>query len=424
MSRLGKGAFDTMRIPLVDLQQQTQAIKPQVLDKIGALLDSTSFIMGKEVQNLEQQFAGLAGTKQAIACNSGTDALVLILEAMGIGAGDEVITTPFTFFATAESISRVGAIPVFADVDRKTFNLDINRVAEKITAKTKAILPVHIFGQPVDMEPLLQIARQHKLKVIEDACQAVGATYTLADGTVKAVGSLGDAAAFSFYPTKNLGAFGDGGMMTTDDAELAQIVKALRVHGSGMSGKAAYELLTGEAVELGLEGQNQTDATVYDPTKYFNFLIGMNSRLDALQAAILTVKLEKLRQWNDQRRQLSLRYTALLEDCGLLAKVVPQQSLPQAESVYHLYVVVCEERDGLAEFLQSKGITTGIYYPVPLHLQKVYQMGRYKLGYKPGDLPVSEWLSQRTMALPLFPEMTVEQQDYIVAAIRQFYTER
>ncbi|SHI97253.1 DegT/DnrJ/EryC1/StrS family aminotransferase [Propionispora hippei] len=413
-----------MRIPLVDLQQQTQAIKPQVLDKIGALLDSTSFIMGKEVQNLEQQFAGLAGTKQAIACNSGTDALVLILEAMGIGAGDEVITTPFTFFATAESISRVGAIPVFADVDRKTFNLDINRVAEKITAKTKAILPVHIFGQPVDMEPLLQIARQHKLKVIEDACQAVGATYTLADGTVKAVGSLGDAAAFSFYPTKNLGAFGDGGMMTTDDAELAQIVKALRVHGSGMSGKAAYELLTGEAVELGLEGQNQTDATVYDPTKYFNFLIGMNSRLDALQAAILTVKLEKLRQWNDQRRQLSLRYTALLEDCGLLAKVVPQQSLPQAESVYHLYVVVCEERDGLAEFLQSKGITTGIYYPVPLHLQKVYQMGRYKLGYKPGDLPVSEWLSQRTMALPLFPEMTVEQQDYIVAAIRQFYTER
>lgn len=410
-----------MRIPLVDLQQQTQAIKPQVLDKIGALLDSTSFIMGKEVQNLEQQFADLAGTEQAIACNSGTDALVLILEAMGIGAGDEVITTPFTFFATAESISRVGAIPVFADVDRKTFNLDINRVAKKITAKTKAILPVHIFGQPVDMEPLLQIARQHKLKVIEDACQAVGASYTLADGTVKAVGSLGDAAAFSFYPTKNLGAFGDGGMMTTDDAELAQIVKALRVHGSGMSGKAAYELLTGEAVELGLERQNQTDATVYDPTKYFNFLIGMNSRLDALQAAILTVKLEKLRQWNDQRRQLSRRYTALLEECGLLAKVVPQQSLPQAESVYHLYVVVCEERDGLAEFLQSKGIATGIYYPVPLHLQKVYQMGRYKLGYEPGDLPVSEWLSQRTMALPLFPEMTLEQQDYIINQIHSFY---
>ncbi|SEO70493.1 DegT/DnrJ/EryC1/StrS family aminotransferase [Propionispora vibrioides] len=413
-----------MRIPLVDLQQQTQAIKPQVLDKIVALLDSTSFIMGKEVQNLEQQFAGLAGTEQAIACNSGTDALVLILEAMGIGAGDEVITTPFTFFATAESISRVGAIPVFADVDRETFNLDTNRVAEKITAKTKAILPVHIFGQPVDMEPLLQIARQHKLKVIEDACQAVGASYTLADGTVKAVGSLGDAAAFSFYPTKNLGAFGDGGMMTTNNSELAQIVRALRVHGSGMSGKAAYELLTGETVDLGLERQNQTDATVYDPTKYFNFLIGMNSRLDALQAAILTVKLEKLRQWNDRRCQLSRRYTSLLEDCGLLAKVVPQQSLPQAESVYHLYVVVCEERDGLAAFLQSKGIATGIYYPVPLHLQKVYQMGRYKLGYKPGDLPVSEWLSQRTMALPLFPEMTVEQQDYVIAAIRQFYTER
>lgn len=413
-----------MRIPLVDLQQQTQDIKPQVLEKIGNLLDSTSFIMGKEVQNLEQRFTGLAGTEQAISCNSGTDALVLILEAMGIGAGDEVITTPFTFFATAESISRVGAVPVFADVDRGTFNLDTNRVAEKITDRTKAILPVHIFGQPVDMEPLLQTAKQYRLKVIEDACQAVGASYTLADGTVKAVGSLGDAAAFSFYPTKNLGAFGDGGMITTNDSELARIVKALRVHGSGINGKEAYELLTGETVELGLERQTQTDATVYDPTKYFNFLIGVNSRLDALQAAILTVKLEKLQQWNDRRRQLSRRYTGLLEECGLLSKVVPQQSLPQAESVYHLYVVVCEERDALSAFLQSKGVATGIYYPVPLHLQKVYQMGWHKLGYKSGDLPVSEWLSQRTMALPLFPEMALEQQDYIVSQIRSFYLGR
>lgn len=413
-----------MRIPLIDLQQQTQTIKNSLIEKISALLDTTSFIMGRDVLALEEQFKSLLGTPHAISCNSGTDALLLILEAMGIGAGDEVITTPFTFFATAECISRVGATPVFVDVDQDTFNLDPAKIEAAITARTKAILPVHIFGQPADMEPILAIAKKYNLKVIEDACQAIGAKYTFADGTVKAVGAIGDAAAFSFYPTKNLGAFGDGGMMTAKDDTLAAIIKGLRTHGAGLNGKKAYELLTNEVVDMGLATGSQSDATVYDPTKYYNFLIGMNSRLDTLQAAILGVKMNYLSEWNSKRQQLSRRYTALLSEHDLRDKLCPQKCLPHAESVYHLYIVKCEEREALSAYLGEQGIATGIYYPVPLHLQKVYQLGKHKLGYQLGDLPVSEWLCGRTMALPLFPEMTHQQQDYVINKIKEFYSKR
>lgn len=413
-----------MRIPLVDLNQQTQAIKNSCLAKISSLLDSTSFIMGQDVLDLENNFCSMAGVPYAISCNSGTDALLLILEALGIGSGDEVITTPFTFFATAESISRVGATPVFVDVDRGTFNMDPQKLAAAITARTKAILPVHIFGQPADMEPILVLAKKHNLKVLEDACQAIGAKYTFADGTVMPVGAIGDAAAFSFYPTKNLGAFGDGGMITTTDDNLATIIRALRTHGSGLNGKKAYELVSGEAVELGVEQSGQADSTVYDPTKYYNFLIGMNSRLDAMQAAILGVKMSYLPEWNQARQRLSQRYHVLLAEADLLGKLCPQTVLQNTESVYHLYVVTCEERAALTSFLNKKGIATGIYYPVPLHLQKVYQLGKHDLRYQPGDLPVSEWLCQRTMALPLFPEMTEEQQNYIIESIKEFYGKR
>ncbi|CQR70423.1 Pleiotropic regulatory protein [Sporomusa ovata] len=225
--------------------------------------------MGQAVLDLETNFCSMTGVPHAISCNSGTDALLLILEAFGIGSGDEVITTPFTFFATAESISRVGATPVFVDVDRGTFNIDPQKLEDAVTPRTKAILPVHIFGQPADMEPIVAIAKKHNLKVIEDACQAIGARYTFADGTVMPVGAIGDAAAFSFYPTKNLGAFGDGGMITTKDNNLATIIRALRTHGSGLNGKKAYELVSCEAVELGLEHSGQADSTVYDPTKYY-----------------------------------------------------------------------------------------------------------------------------------------------------------
>ena len=413
-----------MRIPLVDLNQQTQAIKNSCIVKISSLLDSTSFIMGQDVLDLEDNFCSMTGVPHAISCNSGTDALLLILEALGIGSGDEVITTPFTFFATAESISRVGATPVFVDVNQGTFNIDPQKLESAITPRTKAILPVHIFGQPVDMEPILAIAKKHNLKVIEDACQAIGAKYTFSDGTVKSVGAIGDAAAFSFYPTKNLGAFGDGGMITTADDNLATIIRALRTHGSGLNGKKAYELVSGEAVDLGLENSGQADSTVYDPTKYYNFLIGMNSRLDTIQAAILGVKMSYLAKWNQARQRLSQCYHDLLAEANLLDKLCPQTVLENAESVYHLYVVTCEERAALTSFLGKQGIATGIYYPVPLHLQKVYQLGKHDLGYKLGTLPVSEWLCQRTMALPLFPEMMEDQQDYIIQSIKEFYSKR
>ena len=413
-----------MHIPLIDLLQQTRTIKDSILASLENLLDSTAFIMGQKVQAVEDDFSSLTGSKQAISCNSGTDALLLILEAMGIAAGDEVITTPFTFFATAESISRVGAIPVFIDVDQDTFNLNPQNIEAAITSRTKAILPVHIFGQPADMEPIMAIAQKYNLKVIEDACQAIGATYTFVDGTVKQVGAIGDASAFSFYPTKNLGAFGDGGMITVTDERVATIIRGLRTHGSGINGKKAYELLTGEQVEIASASAAQADNTVYDPTKYYNFLIGMNSRLDTMQAAILSVKMDYLEQWNGKRRELSQRYNQLLKEHDLIDKLCPQKVLANVESVHHLYVVKCEEREALGSFLNKQGIATGIYYPVPLHLQKVYQLGKHALGYKSGDLPVSEWLCQRTMALPLFPEMTQAQQDYIVAKIKEFYFQR
>lgn len=412
-----------MKIPLIDLRQQIRDIKPEIMQKIEELLDQANFIMGSEVQALESSFCSYLNLACAVSCNSGTDALSLILEAMEIGPGDEVITTPFTFFATAESISGSGARPVFADVDPETMNIDPEQVEKAITAKTKAIMPVHIFGQPADMEKILAVAQNHGLPVIEDACQAIGAACTFSDGTVKKVGAIGDAAAFSFYPTKNLGACGDGGMVTTNDARLAAIIKSLRVHGSGKDGKRAYEQLTGDVFEFGAEKQ-ETNDTIYDPAKYYNFLIGRNSRLDAFQAAVVEIKMKRLDQWNRKRRDLSLRYNEELDKAGLSGRgfLVPQRVLPNVEPVYHLYVVKCERREALAEYLAGQGIATGIYYPVPLHLQKVYQTGRHQLGYAEGDLPESEWLSQRTLALPLFPEMTIEQQDYILQAIRNFYS--
>ncbi|MDU2063441.1 MAG: DegT/DnrJ/EryC1/StrS family aminotransferase [Sporomusaceae bacterium] len=410
-----------MRIPLVDLQQQTKLLQPKIMQEIEKIFASTAFIMGKTVTDFEADFSQVAGGATAVACNSGTDALVLLLEAMGVAAGDEVITTPFSFFSTAEAISRLGAVPVFVDIEETTFNLDPRKIEAAITAKTKAILPVHIFGQPADMEPILAIAKKHQLKVLEDACQAIGSSYTFSDGRTLAAGAIGDSAAFSFYPTKNLGGFGDGGMMTTTDENLAKVIRALRAHGSGKNGKEAYELLYGETVDLGEAETASADATIYDPTKYYNFLIGVNSRLDALQAAILSVKIKHLAGWNEARRRLSSRYDELFQAAGLADTLISQQTPDHIFAVKHLYIVKCQEREALCRFLGEAGVATGVYYPVPLHLQKVYQMGRYKLHYAAGDLPVSEKLCQETMALPLFPEMTVEQQDYVIAKVKEFY---
>ncbi|NJD02101.1 MAG: DegT/DnrJ/EryC1/StrS family aminotransferase [Ruminiclostridium sp.] len=392
-------------IPLIDLNSQYDIIKDEISRAVLDVLESGQYIQGQKVKELEKSMAGYTGARHAIACANGTDALILSLHACGISEGDEVITTPFTFFATAEAISRVGAIPVFVDVDRYTFNINANLIEEKISNRTKAIIPVHIFGQPSEMDAINELAQKYQLYVIEDACQAIGAKYK-----GRRVGSLGDAACFSFFPTKNLGACGDGGMVTTSNDRLAAIIRALRVHGSGNAGLQAYNLLSDENVQDFEEAGNNHSVT--DGAKYFNYLIGYNSRLDEIQAAILLVKLKYMDKWNEARSNTADYYDSMLQDTGVK---VPE-TIKEAESVFHMYILQAENRDKLTQYLMQKGISTGIYYPVPLHLQKAYR----SLGYKPGDLPVSEYLAARTFAIPIYPELTEDKKRYIVDTLLQF----
>lgn len=387
-------------IPPIDLAQQYKVIEEEVNTAVLAVLASGRYIGGSPVESFEQQFAAYIGVSECVACNSGSDALILALQALGIGAGDEVITTPFTFFATAEAISTVGATPVFVDIDAQTFNLDVSRVSSAITNKTKAILPVHLFGQPVDMTAVMEIAQRHNLAVIEDCAQATGASW--AD---RKVGSIGHIGCFSFFPTKNLGAFGDGGAVTTNDPSLAATVRMLKEHGS--------------------------------PSRYYHEAIGINSRLDALQAAILQVKLSYLDTWNAQRSQVAARYHDLL-------KPVPGISLPQAlpggESVWNQYTIRVKEagvqgcrgaqvqrrmndsphptkhslRDSVRSQMQKLGVSSMVYYPLPLHLQPVYK----DLGYQQGSFPVAEQACREVLSLPMFPELSIEQQDVVVYSLK------
>ncbi len=361
-----------MRIPLLDLQAQYLTIKEEINQAIQSVLDSSVYILGTEGKELEKEIAAFSGTEHAVAVANGTEALVLTLKALGIGPGDEVITTPFTFFATAETIALVGATPVFVDIDPITLNMDLTQLAEKITAKTKAIMPVHIFGQMVDVEKIMEIAAQHDLKVIEDAAQAIGAEYR-----GKKAGSIGHAGTFSFFPTKNLGAYGDAGMIVTNDQELAAHLRMLRFHGC--------------------------------QTKYYHDEIGYNSRLDELQAAILRVKLRYLNGWNEARREKAKFYDQLLAD----VVQVPGRD-PQALPVYHLYVLRTKERSVLMERLKADGIANAIYYPLPLHLQKAFR----SLGYKAGDFPVAETACEQALAIPCYPELSFEQQREIAAIIK------
>ena len=289
----------------------------------------------------------------------------------------KVITTPFTFFASAETISNVGATPVFVDVDLNTYNIDVNKIEEKITKKTKAIIPVHIFGQPVNMDEIMKLASKHNLVVIEDACQAIGAEYRVA-----MVGSIGHAGCFSFFPTKNLGAAGDAGLIVTNDDEIAQKIRILRAHGSS--------------------------------PKYYHSMLGYNSRLDEIQAAILRLKLRHLDKWNNQRIEKANLYNEMLKDIKDL--VLPFEA-GSVKHVYHLYILQSRYREELIKYLSDKGIGTGIYYPVPLHLQAVYK----DLAYKDGDMPVSELLAKRTFAIPLYPELSIEDQNYVIEVIKEFY---
>ena len=359
-------------IPLVDLKAQYAALHPDIDAAIARVIASTSFIMGPEVRAFEEAFAAWCQTRYAVGISSGTAAIELTLRALGVGPGDEVITTPFTFIATAEAISATGATPVFADIDPATYNLDPAAVEAAITPRTRALLPVHLYGQPADMEGLAAIARQHSLALIEDAAQAHGAEI---DG--QRVGSLGHAACFSFYPGKNLGAYGDGGAVTTNDEALAARLRKLRDHGR--------------------------------VSKYVHDEIGYGHRLDALQAAILGAKLPHLDAANAARRRLAKRYDELLADTGLILPFVPEGVTP----VWHLYVVRTPRRDDVLARLKAQGIEVGIHYPLPLHLQPAYR----SLGLGPGSFPVAEAAAQQVLSLPLFPEMTEEQQERVAAAL-------
>ncbi len=368
-----------MRVPLLDLKLQYQKIKPDVLQAIHQVCEDQSFILGPHVEGFEREMAKYVGAAHAIGVTSGTDALLLALMAAGVKPGDEVLTTPYTFFATAGSISRLGAVPVFVDIDPITYNLDPSRLEAALTPKVKAVLPVHLYGGAADLAPILALAVDEGLAVIEDAAQAIGAS--CADG--KRVGAIGDLGAFSFFPSKNLGGFGDGGMVVTNDAALAAAVRRLRVHGS--------------------------------ERRYEHIEIGINGRLDALQAAVLRVKLAHLDEWTQARRRNAQRYRTFFTQADL-CEMLAVPSVTDGH-VFNQFVIRSKRRDELKAFLASREIGTEVYYPIPLHLQPCY---RY-LGYGEGDFPEAERAARETLALPIFPELTEIQQAYVVETIAQFY---
>lgn len=395
-----------MKVNILDLTRQYEIIQDKVEQAVCQQMRSGMYIGGKAVADFEEKFANYIGVKYAIAVNSGTDALVIALKALGVKEGDEVITTPFTFFATAETIAMVGAIPVFVDVDETTYNIDVNKIEEKITDKTKAILPVHIFGQPVDMNAIKAIADRHNLFVIEDACQAVGASM---DG--KMIGSIGNAGCFSFFPTKNLGAFGDGGIITTNDEKLATICRAFREHGGAQNGAKARFYLDG--IEDELAGNAAVDG-LYNPYKYYNYLIAYNSRLDAIQARVLDIKLDYLDDFNRRRTEIAEYYNREFADCQ---EIVTPKAADNMKVVWHQYAFRCSKKDEMGNFLASKGVGSAAFYPVPLHLQKAFAY----LGYKEGDLPTAEKITKETVCLPIFPELTQKELEYVVASVKAFY---
>ena len=380
-----------MNIPLIDIKRRYAAIAPEASRTVLQVLESGRYISGEHCRAFEQEFASFVGTSCAVAVGNGTDALEIAMRALGIGSGDEVITAAFSFFATAEAIAAVGALPVFADINPHTFNIDENSVEEKITQRTRAILPVHLFGQPAEMDILHRIAKRHGIYIIEDACQAVGAEYY-----DKKAGALGDIACFSFFPTKNLSCAGDGGMITTNSPKLMARCRALANHGGGENGRSAAGLT---ALEGNAEG------------KYYNYIIGGNSRLDEIQAALLRLNLARLPQATARRRTIAEFYINELSETSL---VLPSPAA-YLKHAYHLFVVQTKHREAVAERLAAHGIATGCYYPVPLHLQYAFK----ELGYKAGSLPVSERLAQESIAIPLYPELTDAETQYIVKCTKE-----
>ncbi len=387
-----------MTVPLLDLKGQFATIRAEVMPLIDQVCSSQMFILGEHVRLLEQEVARYCGAAEGIGVSSGTDALLVALMALDIGPGDEVITSPYTFFATAGTIARVGARPVFCDIDPRTFNLSVPRVQEFIErhctvkdgqlvnartgGRVRALMPVHLYGQTVDMQPLMQIAREHRLRVIEDAAQAIGTEYL--NGA--RIGSIGDIGCFSFFPSKNLGAFGDAGLCTANDPELAERLRVLRVHGS--------------------------------KPKYFHALIGGNFRLDELQAAVLRVKLKHLDAWTTARQDNAAFYDAQFQSAGVSGQLTTPYAMPGCRHIYNQYIVRVKNRDGLKAHLSERGVGTEIYYPMSLHQQECFKY----LGYKTGDFPESEGAAAETLALPIYPELSPEQLAYVAASVAEFYT--
>ncbi|HEY0427197.1 MAG TPA: DegT/DnrJ/EryC1/StrS family aminotransferase [Pyrinomonadaceae bacterium] len=369
-----------MKVPLLDLSEQNQLLRPEIEAALGRVLDTNGFILGGEVAALEKELAEYCGVNHAIGCASGSDALLLALMALDVGAGDEVITTPYSFFATVSAVTRLGAKPVFVDIDPKTYNLDISQIEAKITERTKAIQPVHLYGQCADMDDLRAVSEKYGVPLVEDAAQAIGA-----EDAGRRAGAMSEIGCFSFYPSKNLGGMGDGGFMTTDSDELAHKLLALRSHGS-------FE-------------------------RYYHKWVGLNSRLDGFQGAVLRVKLPHLDAWSDKRKQNADFYRELFTDAGLTEQIVLPFERENVRHIYNQFVIRApERRDELKRFLAENEIGTDVYYPVSLHLQECFEY----LGYQKGDFPESEKASLETLALPIYPELKPEQQEYVVKKIAEF----
>lgn len=376
--------MSTKKLPTLDLKRNYARIREEIHQVLDEVLESQYFIMGPTLREFEENVESYLPVPHAMGCASGSDALLLALMALGVGPGDEVITSPFTFFASVSCITRLGATPVFVDVDPQTYNMRTDQVLEKISERTRAVIPVHVFGQMVPMEEIEEELAARGIPIVEDAAQAFG-TWRKKGDEIRRAGSAGTLGCFSFFPTKNLGGYGDGGMVTSTDPTLAERVRSLRVHGAGKT--------------------------------YFHEEVGLNSRLDAMQAAVLKVKLRHVDQWNEERRLAADRYATLFAEKGLGDLVRPPVELEGNFHIYHQYVIRCEKRDELMAFLDGEGITSRVYYPLSLHLQKCFSF----LGGKEGDFPVSEELTRQVLALPMFPEITGEEQEWVVDSMARFY---
>lgn len=370
-----------MKVPLLDLAEQHRQLRPEIEAALGRVLDSNAFILGGEVAELENEIARYCGARHAIGCASGSDAILLALMALDVGPGDEVITTPYSFFASVSSITRLGAVPVFVDIDPDTYNIDVREVESKITGRTKAVEPVHLYGQCAEMKAMNDICARRGIPVIEDAAQAIGA-----EEFGKRAGSMSAIGCFSFYPSKNLGGMGDGGMMTTGDDALAAKLRALRIHGA--------------------------------EEKYYHKYVGLNSRLDGFQGAVLRAKMPFLDQWTEKRRANAVKYRELFTDAGLTEEIGLPVEREIGRHIYNQFVIrVRSGRDELRAFLTEKGVGTDIYYPVPLHLQECFAY----LGHRKIQFPNAERAAEQTLALPIYPELTAAQQNYVVESISEFF---